>query len=546
MDPQGLEHQTACCALEGGNALERSSLLARPDEPGVLRTERLLHDAFLRTAARIPLKVALIAGNRRFVYSDLVANVQGVANALLDAGVESGDRVLVLLESTPEFAVAVHAVSLAGAVLVPVSALTKAEKLAFIANDTRATALLTSANLAFAWSPALSDMPSLKRVFVADSTTTSNARETSWPAPTAHRPNIERSSEDLAALIYTSGTTGRPKGVMLSHRNMTSAWAMVQGYLGLREDDVVGLAIPPAFSYGLYNLLMSLGIGATVALDRQAAFPLRMAQTLARERVSVLPGVPTLFAALLGLPDIQQMDFSALRLITNAAAPLPEPHLQQLRVAFPSARLYSMYGLTECKRASYLEPDELDRRPGSVGRGIPYQRHWLVDEHGRPLPNGCIGELVVSGPHVMQGYWERPAETAAKLKPGLDPCSGVLFTGDLFRTDEEGYLYFVSRMDDIIKTRGEKVAPREVENAIYQLDGVTGCAVVGVEDDMLGQAVMAHVTLRLGCTLSERDIIRHCLSKLENYMAPKAVAIVDELPRTDSGKIRHASLRRPN
>jgi acyl-CoA synthetase (AMP-forming)/AMP-acid ligase II len=205
--------------------------------------------------------------------------------------------------------------------------------------------------------------------------------------------------------------------------------------------------------------------------------------------------------------------------------------------------MYSMYGMTECKRVSYLPPEDIDARPGSVGRGMPNQECWLVDEHGHRLPNGSMGELVVRGSHVMRGYWERPAETAERLKPGPIPGELVLYTGDLFRTDEDGYLYFVSRKDDIIKTRGEKVAPREVENVIHQLPDVVSCAVVGAADEALGQAVKAFVVLREGSPLKPRDIIRHCLAHLEGYMAPRIVEFVAELPRTESGKIRHASLR---
>jgi acyl-CoA synthetase (AMP-forming)/AMP-acid ligase II len=194
-------------------------------------------------------------------------------------------------------------------------------------------------------------------------------------------------------------------------------------------------------------------------------------------------------------------------------------------------------------RVTYLPPDELERRPGSVGRGMANQEHWLVGEDGRRLPNGATGELVVRGSHVMGGYWARPAETAERLKAGELAGERVLHTGDLFRSDDEGFLYFVGRMDDIIKTRGEKVAPREVENAIYELEGVVDCAVIGVADDALGQAIKAYVTLRPDADLGARDIIKHCLARLENHMAPKFVEIVDVLPRTESGKIRHASLR---
>lgn len=505
-----------------------------------------LHHAFEHTARRLPDKLALVSGDERVAYGELLRRVHALADALHDDGVVPGDRVLVLLENSVEFAVAVHAVLALGAVFVPISPLVKVDKLSFIAGDTRASAMLTHAQLAPAWQPALRAAGTLHCCRVAGDMhrLDADARVRPWlpDAAPSRRAEPERGEHELAAVVYTSGTTGIPKGVMLTHANIASAWTSIQAYLGLRDDDVIGLALPAAFTYGLSNLMPGLAIGATVVLDRWAAFPVKVAEMLARERVTVFPGVPTLFASLLGLRSLSNFDLGALRLLTNAASALPQSHAQRLREAFPRANLFLMYGMTECIRASYLPPQELDRRPGSVGRGIVHQSHWLVDEAGRRLPAGASGELVVSGPHVMQGYWERPAETAERLKPGIDGGQ-VLHTGDLFRSDADGYLYFLSRKDDIIKTRGEKVAPLEVENAIYQLDSVTGCAVVGVADDALGHAVKAYVTIRPGSGLRERDIIKHCLARLENYMAPKFVEIVDELPRTESGKVRHASLR---
>ncbi len=508
----------------------------------------LLHEAFERTAQRLPEKAALVEGEQRVSYGQLLQQIRTLAQTLIDDGVAPGDRVLLLLENSTEYAVAVHAVLMAGAVFVPIHPMAKSEKVAFIANETRATALLTHMFLAPAWASAIKESLSIISCRVAGGLEPAAAdrRVRAWPVGNVAVRAIEcaRIDQDLASLIYTSGTTGKPKGVMLTHLNMMSAWNSVQAYLGLRDDDVIGLALPPAFSYGLYNLLMGLGQGATIVLERLAIFPLKMVERLQSERVTVFPGVPTLFAALLGVPNLSRFDLSAIRLLTNAAAALPDRHIQKLRRALPNAKLYSMYGLTECKRVSYLPPEQLDARPGSVGRGMPNQEYWLADEAGKRLPHGATGELVVRGSHVMRGYWERPIETDERLKPGPIAGERVLHTGDLFRTDEEGYLYFVARKDDIIKTRGEKVSPREVENSIHQLEDVTDCAVVGVEDEALGQAVKAYVTLRQGSRLTERQIIRHCLAHLENYMAPKFVEIVDELPRTESGKVRHASLRR--
>jgi acyl-CoA synthetase (AMP-forming)/AMP-acid ligase II len=242
------------------------------------------------------------------------------------------------------------------------------------------------------------------------------------------------------------------------------------------------------------------------------------------------------------LKTLPQYDLASLRLITNTAAALSEEHIRKLRALFPQATLFSMYGLTECKRVTYLPPDQLDIRPTSVGRGMPNEEVWLVDDAGNRLPNGSTGELVIRGSNVMRGYWEKPAETAARLKPGPIPGEMILYSGDLFRTDAEGWLYFVARRDDIIKSRGEKVSPREVENAIYSLEGVLDAAVVGISDDLLGEAVKAFIVLKDGVMLTEKDVIRHCLARLESFMVPKHVQFVADLPKTDTGKIRKKGL----
>jgi len=456
------------------------------------------------------------------------------------------------LESDAPYAAALHAVLSCGAVFVPLSPTTRLERLAFVLGDTEAAVLVAEPRFAPSDETDLRvRCPALRAVLRADSGDDSDRGGAAEPPEQAAVPGAVPApdaviDQDLAAILYTSGSTGRPKGVMLTHLNMLSAWRSVQAYLGLREDDVIGLALPPTFSYGLYHLLMGLGLGATVVLERQAAFPLKVAQMIERERVTVFPAVPTLFSALLGLPQLGQLDHAALRLVSNAAAALPEVLVPRVRAAWPKARFFSMYGMTECKRISFLPPEELERRPGSVGRGLPNQEHWLVDEAGRRLPNGGCGELVVRGSHVMRGYWRRPEETAQRLRPAAPSGTEgelALHTGDLFRTDDEGYLYFVARLDDIIKTRGEKVAPREVEDVIHQMPGVTGCAVVGVPDPLLGEAVKAFVTLEANAATSARDIVRYCQAALESYMVPKHVDVVEALPVTESGKVRHAALR---
>jgi acyl-CoA synthetase (AMP-forming)/AMP-acid ligase II len=287
---------------------------------------------------------------------------------------------------------------------------------------------------------------------------------------------------------------------------------------------------------------MGFEVGATVVLERSLAFPVKVVETMARERVTVLPGVPTMFSLLVGVKGLADEPQRSLRIITNAAAALPEPRVRQLRTLFPDAQLYLMYGLTECKRVTYLPPEDVDTRPTSVGRGMPFQEHWLVNEAGERLPNGSTGELVVRGRHVMLGYWRRPEETAERVRRDSASGESILFCGDIFRSDADGYLYFVARKDDIIKSRGEKVSPREVENVLYAMPGVVDAAVIGVPDPVLGEAVKAFISLSADVRYTERDVIKYCLSRLESYMAPKHVEFVTDFPRTDSGKIRKSDL----
>jgi acyl-CoA synthetase (AMP-forming)/AMP-acid ligase II len=250
-------------------------------------------------------------------------------------------------------------------------------------------------------------------------------------------------------------------------------------------------------------------------------------------------------AAVLLQLDLGRYDLSSLRYITNTAAALPTHHIQRLRALFRSVKLFSMYGLTECKRVSYLPPDQIDVRPASVGRGMPNEEVYIVNEEGQRVGPGVIGQLVVRGSNVMKGYWDLPEETDRVLKPGPLPGERVLYTGDFFKTDEEGYLYFVGRKDDIIKTRGEKVSPKEIEDVLYALDGVVEAAVVGVPDPVLGQAIKAVVALREGTRLTEQDLRRHCARHLEDFAVPRAVEFRESLPKTTSGKISKRELNVP-
>jgi acyl-CoA synthetase (AMP-forming)/AMP-acid ligase II len=254
--------------------------------------------------------------------------------------------------------------------------------------------------------------------------------------------------------------------------------------------------------------------------------------------------VPTIFATLLGL-DVK-FDLSAVRYVTNAGAALPVKHLQLLRDVFPNAKIFSMYGQTECKRCTYLPPEDVERKPDSIGIAVPNTELWLIDEDGERVGPGQVGELVIRGATVMNGYWRKPELTEKKLRPGPLLGERVLHTGDLCRLDEEGYLYFVGRMDDVIKSRGEKVPPAEVEQTILSIQGVSEAAVIGVPDDLLGSAVKAFVVLEPGVRLDEAAILRHCRTRLESFKVPKNVELRPNLPRNNNGKVQKSELARTN
>jgi acyl-CoA synthetase (AMP-forming)/AMP-acid ligase II len=340
-------------------------------------------------------------------------------------------------------------------------------------------------------------------------------------------------------IVYTSGSTGFPKGVTMTHANVVAAATSITTYLESRAEDVVLSVLPLAFDYGLYQALMCAKAGATLVLEK-STFPAVLLEKLRSERVTGFPLVPTLAAVLLQMRQLEPGMFPGLRYITNTAAALPRAHIERLRELFPSARLYSMYGLTECKRCTYLPPEELERRPESVGIAIPGTEAYVVDEEGRRVAPGVTGELVIRGAHVMKGYWNDEAATARALRTGPYPWEKVLYTGDLFRTDGEGFLYFVGRKDDIIKTRGEKVSPKEVENVLYELPQVREAAVVGVPDAVLGSAIKAIVAAEPG--LTERDVIRHCAARLEDFMVPTLVEFRPHLPKSENGKIARREL----
>ena len=498
-------------------------------------------EQFLKDNARLRGdKVALIGGSVRMSYRELDEASDRLAASLRASGVERHDRVVVFMDNCWEAVVAIYAVLKAGAVVSPVNPSTKADKLAYILNNSGATAIFTLARLTKTADQALERASSV-RLRIAAGDGANDAGYTSFEsvlsAGVDHETLYAGIVIDLAMHVYTSGSTGFPKGVMMTHQNVVAAAGSITTYLENTADDVILNVLPISFDYGLYQILMAFQVGATLVLEKSFAFPQAILNRLAEEKVTGFPIVPTMAALILRMKSLEAGAFPHLRYISSTGAAFAPAVIDRIRGLFPSTQVYSMYGLTECKRCTWLPPSELDNRSGSVGIAIPGTEAYVVDDHGQRVRSGTVGELVIRGPHVMQGYWQDAEATAKALKTGLYPWERVLYTGDLFYADAEGYLYFVGRKDDIIKTRGEKVSPKEVENVLYDHPGISEAVVLATPDTVLGSAIKAIVVASPGTELSDKDVLRHCSRHLEDFMVPKHVEFRDSLPKTDSGKI---------
>jgi acyl-CoA synthetase (AMP-forming)/AMP-acid ligase II len=472
-----------------------------------------------------PRREALADGERRLSFAELEAESNRLAHVLKRLGLRRGDRVTIALPNCVEAVISIFAALKAGGCFMMVSPSTR--KLTQLIDDARARVLISDLGV---------------EVIGAGLVDFNKA------AP-SHRPEPNGIDLDLAALLYTSGSTGEPKGVMLTHGNVLSATRSIAAYLKLTSDDVIFSVLPLSFGYGLTQLFTAFSAGARLVLERGLTFPHLVLTRMREEGASGFAIVPTMATILLGV-DLPRYQLP-LRYLTCAGGALMPEQARRLQAALPGTSIIPMYGQTECLRALYLEPAELARRPDSVGRGMPNQELFLVDDEGREPGPDEVGELVVRGAHVMKGYWQRPEETARKLRPlppelrareQIGEDEKLLYSGDLFRRDRDGYYYFVGRTDHIIKSRGEKVCPHEVELALASLDGVLEAAVVGTAHPVLGEAVKAIVVLAPGVTLSEKDVRRHCAALLEEHMVPQLVEFRAELPKNERGKILRQAL----
>lgn len=518
----------------------------------------LLHELIILTAQRMPQAIALTSGASSLTYGDLSAGVCQFAAGLMGLGLERGERVAIYLEKRFETVIASFGAPAAGAVFVPVNPLLKPEQVAFILRDCNVRVLVTSPERLALLKEVLAECHDLRHVVVTNAainsahpviTVNGPLGLTAWsdllsrPARSGHRVI----DVDMAAILYTSGSTGKPKGVVLSHRNMVAGAKSVASYLENSPQDTLLAALPLSFDAGFSQLTTAFHAGARVVLLNYL-MPRDVLKAMEREGVTGLTAVPPLYIQLAQLEWPAAINES-LRYFANTGGRMPRETLNLLRQRVPKSKPFLMYGLTEAFRSTYLPPEEVDRRPDSIGKAIPNAEILVLREDGSACSPEEPGELVHRGALVGMGYWNDADKTAERYKllasdapgrqPGLQLPEYAVFSGDTVRMDAEGFLYFIGRRDEMIKTSGYRISPTEVEEVLYATQLVGECVAFGVDHPTLGQAihVIATSAMHTGAE-GLNNLMAECRSRMPAYMVPAGIEIVaGPLPRNPNGKI---------
>ncbi|OEZ87292.1 long-chain-fatty-acid--CoA ligase [Janthinobacterium sp. HH104] len=513
----------------------------------------LIHDLIFETAQRAPHAPALSWQGEELSYGALAQSVREAAATLLTLGLQGGARVAVYLEKRPENVSAMFGAAAAGGVFVPVNPLLKPDQVAYILADCNVAILVTSRERLAQLGPALAACPDLRTVLLTGEgeaeSSLGKVRVLPWSAALAFGvPQPHAAIDmDMAAILYTSGSTGRPKGVVLSHRNMLAGALSVSGYLRNTPQDRILCVLPLSFDYGLSQLTTAFASGACAVLMNYLLLR-DIVETVEQEAITGLAAVPPLWVQ---LSQLSWPLSTPLRYITNSGGVMQRSTLDRLRLSLPRVQVYLMYGLTEAFRSTYLAPEQLERRPDSIGQAIPNAEVLVLRPDGSVCDADEPGELVHRGALVALGYWNDAARTAERFKPLPPQASGLVlpelavWSGDTVRRDADGYLYFVGRSDDMIKTSGYRVSPAEIEEVAYASGLVGEAAALGLPHAVLGQAIALLVTPAPGVELQRDSVLAACRARLPSYMVPLWVEIRDGvLPRNPNGKIDRPLLAR--
>lgn len=515
-----------------------------------------VHELISHSAQRSPNSIALQIKTNQLSYAQLEKEVNRVAQSYLSLAIAQGDRVGIYLAKNQQNVQSMFACSLLGAVFVPINPVLKAQQVHYIANDCQIKLLITNNSRLKALAPLLEKFTSLVTIIVIDADEQELAQQafaeqliiTSWQTFISQGKKVAKelkcsiSTNDLAAILYTSGSTGQPKGIMLSHENVILGAKSVSQYLQQTAHDNILSVLPLSFDYGLNQLTSCFLVGAKcILLDYLMASD--VIKAIAKYEITGLAAVPSLWLQL-SKATWPKGAAQSMRYFTNSGGALPLLTLAVLRTHMPQAKPYLMYGLTEAFRSSFLSPQEIDNRPNSMGKAIPHAEILILREDGSTCADDEVGELVHIGPLVTLGYWQNEAATAERFKRTPKQAINAqgtplaVFSGDYVKRDADGFLYFISRKDAMIKTSGYRVSPTEVESVLLQLPQIDEAAIIPSPSIKLGQAIIALVACSSdNQELAQKSIIKHCQLNLPNYMIPRKVIFLTELPRNANGKV---------
>ncbi len=507
----------------------------------------LVHNFLENSAQRDPQKPAIWYQGQWETYAEVETRSNQIAQFLKQTGVQRGDRVAILSDNHFNYVHFYYGILKSGAVTVELNPDLLATDIAYLLNDCEARGIFVQKKYYQLLKAALPEVHSLTFLVVEDNP---QSWEESFKGlkigindiykefpPSS--PNVRCIDLDLASIIYTSGSTGKPKGVMLSHLNIVTNTRSIVEYLQLTAKDRIMVILPLFYVYGKSLLNTHFFVGGSIVIDNRFVFPNAVLKTMQETGCTGFAGVPSTFVILLNKSSLSNFQFPQLRYVTQAGGAMAPAIQKAVAFAFYPAQLYIMYGATEASaRLSYLPPRDLPRKWGSIGKAIPNVELFVADKQGNPLPPGEVGEIVARGSNIMQGYWNDPQETRKVLRNGL------YFTGDLGKMDEEGFLYVVGRSKDMIKVGANRVSGKEIEDKLMEIEAVLEVAVLGVPDEILGEAIKAYVVLKDGQQMSREEFIQQAKNVLPAYKIPKYVEFMRELPKSSAGKILKHKLKK--
>jgi acyl-CoA ligase (AMP-forming) (exosortase A-associated) len=499
-----------------------------------------LPDILKNSAVNFPNKAAVVLHSRSVSYKDLDAQTNAVANYLLARGIKKGDRVGIFLERSLEEVISLWGIAKAGGIFVNIEPRLTPDQVSYRIENCGMRYVISSEK---------------KRDALREDGKTEVINTKDFDFIIEHHANeppgnAGLSENDLAAILYTSGSTGYPKGAVLNHGNLVLGTRIVAQYLGNTQHDVIISALPFCFDYGLNQMFTAFFAGGTLVLQA-SMFPGDICKTLIEQRITGFAGIPTTWVMLLqDISPFKKSDFPHLRYITNSGGMIPARYLNELKKVLKKTKIYLMYGLTEAFRSTYLPPEEIDHRPTSIGKAIPGVQVAVIDKDGKECQAGEEGMLVHRGGVIFQGYWNDPEETNKVLKPfplfpgGPREREMAVWSNDIVKKDEEGFLYFIGRNDEMIKCLGHRISPQEIEDVLYKMEQIEEAVVFGITDDLWGQKIKAVVSLKeKNGRISKKEVIDFCKTRLPDFMMPREIEFAPSLPKTPAGKIDRARVK---